>query len=151
MKNNEMTYEEKYNLMKAGLEDISKSEHDSLVLKCQENGWLKIGGYDFEEDPFLEEDSPYSFVRAKDVETMKLFFDHANWSIRNGILYKDLAFINQINGGSEYWTLKYDYENSKWVSVDSISMKRVVQDNEFEELIERLLKATIEQCSRFDY
>ena len=28
---------------------------ESLVAKCQENGWLKRGGYAWQDDPYLEE------------------------------------------------------------------------------------------------
>ena len=38
-----------------GFERITGREHDGLVEKCQENGWLKVGGFDWQDDPFLEE------------------------------------------------------------------------------------------------
>ncbi len=43
-----------------GFERITGREHDGLVEKCQENGWLKVGGFDWQDDPFLEE-YPYEF------------------------------------------------------------------------------------------
>lgn len=38
-----------------GFERITGREHEELVEKCQENGWLKVGGFDWQDDPFLEE------------------------------------------------------------------------------------------------
>lgn len=146
-----MTYEEKYQLMKSGLLDLPKPEHDALVKKCQDNGWLKKGGYDFADDPFLELDSPYSFIRAKDMDTLELFFGHSNWAIRQGILFENLAFINQINGGDEWWTLKYDDNNNKWVAFESITIHCFIENGNFRELIKRLLEAPIELCLALNY
>ena len=28
---------------------------------------------------------------------LKLFFEHGNWSIRQGVVYQDLFFCNQVN------------------------------------------------------
>lgn len=49
-----------------GFERITGREHDGLVEKCQENGWLKVGGFDWQDDPFLEE-YPYEFSRTESV------------------------------------------------------------------------------------
>ena len=37
-----------------GFAPITGEEHELLVAKCQENGWLKRGGYDWQDDPFME-------------------------------------------------------------------------------------------------
>ncbi len=36
--------------------------------KCRENGWLKVGGFDWQDDPFLEE-YPYEFSRTESVDS----------------------------------------------------------------------------------
>lgn len=41
-----------------GFSRITRHEHSVLVEKCQENGWLKVGDYDWRDDPFLEEHLP---------------------------------------------------------------------------------------------
>lgn len=63
------------------------------------------GGYDWQDDPWLEE-YPYEFVEAEDVSALRGFLEHGNWAIRTGIVYDDLAFIQQVNGGDEWWTFK---------------------------------------------
>lgn len=151
MKVETMTYEERCSLMKAGFLDLPKVEHDALEKKCQENGWLKKGGYDFEDDPFFDLDSPYIFVRSKDLDTLELFFDHKNWAIRQGIVYENLAFINQINGGDEWWTLKFDEDNGKWVAFESITMHIFIKDGSFRDLVERLSNASIGTCLALNY
>lgn len=84
---------------------VDRGLHEALVAKCQENGWLKRGGYDWQDDPWLEE-YPYEFVEAEDVSALRGFLGRGNWAIRTGIVYDDLAFIQQVNGGDEWWTLK---------------------------------------------
>lgn len=38
-------------------------EAESLVSKCQENGWFRYGGHDWQDDPWLEEYS-HEFSRT---------------------------------------------------------------------------------------
>lgn len=123
--------------------------HRLLEQKCQENIWLKKGGVPFVDDPFLELDSPYSFCVAEDIRDLELYFEHGNWSIRQGIVYKDLAFINQVNGGGEWWTLKKDGDS--YIDFESITFKRLIESGEFPAYMDRLLKATPEQCSNLKY
>ena len=35
--------------------NLKRIQREELVEKCQENGWLKVGGFDWQDDPFLEE------------------------------------------------------------------------------------------------
>lgn len=83
-----------------GFERITGREHDGLVEKCQENGWLKVGGFDWQDDPFLEE-YPYEFSRTESVDRLREALGSGNWAIRQGFCYRDLAFIQQVNGGDE--------------------------------------------------
>lgn len=53
-----------------GFERITGREHEELVEKCQENGWLKVGGFDWQDDPFLEE-YPYEFSRTESVDRLR--------------------------------------------------------------------------------
>lgn len=122
---------------------------DSLVAKCQENGWLKVGGYPWQDDPYLEE-YPYEFVKTSSVEELRGFFAHGNWTLRQGIVYEDLAFVQQVDGGDEWWTLKRT--DSGWLDFESWSFGRIVQEPErFEHAIECMHRATLEQCRNLDY
>ena len=66
-----------------GFERITGREHDGLVEKCQENGWLKVGGFDWQDDPFLEE-YPYEFSRTDSVDRLREALGSGNWAIRQG-------------------------------------------------------------------
>ena len=63
------------------LQRVDKETAEGLVAKCQENGWLKRGGYAWQDDPYLEE-YPYEFAKAG--RTLKSdgsdWIDFESWS-----------------------------------------------------------------------
>lgn len=130
-------------------EEVTGAESAALVEKCQENGWLMEGGYAWQDDPFLEE-YPYSFVRTDSIEGLKEYFG-GNWALRQGILYDDLAFIQQVDGGDEWWTLK-KLPDGKWLDFESWSFHDVRRDPvEFNRAIVSMQMATPEECAHLDY
>lgn len=120
-----------------------------LTLKCQENLWLKIGGVDFEDGPCMESDYPYYLERYDDPEMLKRFFLHGNWSIRSAVMYKNLIFVNQVNGGDEWWTLKVT--DNQLVAFESLSCRRIIKAGNFDDLIQRMTTATVESCESHTY
>jgi len=127
-----------------------------LIKICQENPWLKTFGVEFAEDPFMELDYKYCFTECKTIEELKANFLRGNWAIRQGFIFKNLAFVNQINGGDEWWTLK-KFEDGETIAFESISFRHIIKQGRtwdgstFEQLIERLLKATKEQGKTLNY
>ena len=153
-----------------------------LKQKCQENDWVKRFGVMFAEDPFAETDYKYCFTRCSTLAELKTFFLQGNWAIRQGFIYKSLAFINQINGGDEWWTLK-KFPDGEIIAFESISMRHILtncsnptrkeceqykyfecqkkgyckyrgltNDKEtWKQYMERLIKATKEQCLKLEY
>lgn len=143
------SYRDAYSRMEAGMTPIAPELHTALIAKCQENKWLREGGIPFEDDPVFEHDSPYSFCEIDDIEILEMYFDHGNWSIRDGVVYKDLVFINQVNGGDEWWTLKKDGEG--YLAFESITFGPIIHRRKFMAFIRRLLKASLEQCRSLTY
>ena len=132
-----------------GFERITGREHDGLVEKCQENGWLKVGGFDWQDDPFLEE-YPYEFSRTDSVDRLREALGSGNWAIRQGFCYRDLAFIQQVNGGDEWWTLKQD--GKTWVPFESLSFKRIAGDiSELTRYVAGMRLATVDECKHLHY
>lgn len=128
---------------------VDKDTEDALIAKCQENGWLKRGGYAWQDDPFLE-DYPYSFSSIDDLDDLRKTLGQGNWSLRQGFLYKDLAFIQQQDGGDEWWTLKKTDEG--WLDFESWSFERIAENYfEFATVIESMCEATPEECSSLNY
>ena len=106
-----------------GFERITGREHDGLVEKCQENGWLKVGGFDWQDDPFLEE-YPYEFSRTDSVDRLREALSSGNWAIRQGFCYRDA-----------------------WTGFESWSFGAIAQEPErFERAMRDMCEATPEQC-----
>lgn len=141
-------------------EKIDDTTRNALIDKCQENGWVKRGGYDWQDDPYLEE-YPYDFTLVSDIEDLRSVFASGNWAIRQGFLYDDLAFIQQVNGGDEWWTLKRVGDGGKaddWLAFESWSFEptanprfRGAEPKEFVNRIRAMQMATPDQCKRLDY
>jgi hypothetical protein len=122
----------------------------TLVSVCQENPWLKISGLDFEPDGLCcERDYPYSLYRYDKREDLKAFFEHGNWSIRSAVQFDDLIFVNQINGGDEWWTLKVF--GGRLVDFESITWRLVIERGGFDHLLDKLCAATEQQCLTLTY
>lgn len=124
-------------------------EHEELVLKCQDNWWLKRGGIPWEEDPYLE-DYPYEFARVGDVESLRKFFLSGCWAVRQGVVYHDLAFVQQDDGGDDWWTLKRD--GDKWAPFESWSFDIAKwYPSRFSSIIASMELATPTQCKSLAY
>lgn len=131
----------------------------SLYLKCQENGWLMVGGYSWQDDPWLEE-YPYEFSEVAGIDGLREAFRQGNWSIRQGFLYDDLAFVNQVDGGDEWWTLKRvgrEGAASDWLDFESWSFRTLAEErahdgkDPFANAIRSMQMASPEQCRKLDY
>ena len=115
------------------------------------NGWCS-GKYGFEDGSYtVEEDrlNKNSFTIFTDLEELKKTFLEGNWCLGQAFIYKNLCFINQVNAGDEWLTIK-NFEDEA-IHFESISMIPTIRDEEFEELIERLSKANKEDCLSLTY
>jgi len=121
-----------------------------LIEKFQENEWVKRWGIPFREDPFMELDYDYCIHECSSLEELKKKFEHGNWAIRQAFVFKNLCFVNQVNGGDEWWTIK-EVDDGELVAFESISFRFVIRDGKFEGMMKRLLKATKKQCRSLEY
>lgn len=99
---------------------------EELWAKCQENDWLKTGGIEFDDSVgFIgsagETDYVFSAYECYSLLELKRAFLRGNWAIRQCFTYKNLAFINQINGGDEWWAIHKDKDGTL-TAFDSITM-----------------------------
>jgi len=111
-------------------------KEQKLLSKCLKeglkNGWAS-GKYAIEEGDFIvKEDrlnkNSISFIdNEKDLIN---FFKCGNWCLGTGIIYKNLFFLEQINGGNE-WAIFY-IENNKINQFESYSILMVLERNKKE-------------------
>lgn len=128
---------------------LNSEECETLIEKCQHNGWLMRGGYDWQDDPYLEE-YPYEFARLDNLNDLREYFSYGNWAIRQGVVYKDLAFIQQVNGGDEWWTLKQTDDG--WMSFENITFGDTVKDSDaFNHIICSMVASSPQACHDLDY
>ncbi len=113
--------------------------------------WLRIGN----ENPWIAQayDPPFtelSFQICADIRELTERILHGNWCLGQAFALEDICFINQVNGGDEWLTIKGS------TSFDSITMKT---DRETQEEAEQRLRETVEairqsteiQCKRLEY
>ena len=89
--------------------------------------------------------SKYMLVRVASLAELEYLFEQGNWCLGQGYYFKNLCFINQINGGDEWLTIKDDY------AFESVTFNRIIKQGEFVAYIESLLNATKEQCINLEY
>lgn len=125
---------------------IEGEERQGLVEACQRNDWLMEQGIPWEDDPYLEE-YPYEFARAKSIEDLASFFAHGNWALRQGAVFGDIAFIQQVDGGDEWWTLK-KLPDGSWLDFDSCTLRDLASDRSvFTGLIAGMQLAIPDECA----
>jgi len=100
---------------------------EELTVKQQENSWLR--NRDAEDGIYTEYptyDYSYTAYECFTVEELTKAFLYGNWSIRQCFTYKNLAFINQINAGDEWLTVK-KFLDGRLLAFDSCTMIRIIK------------------------
>lgn len=99
--------------------------------------WYRLGA----ENPWISsaDDPPFtrnSFTGCYSVEELADRIGHGNWSLGTAFYYRDLCFINQVDGGDEWLTIRHG------IAFESITFARIIEDGEFASLVQRLLAAS---------
>lgn len=125
-------------------------EPDEELLKQ----WLEIG----RENAWIRHADDPQFTRAsfygcQSVEELEERLSFTNWSLGTAFYYRSLCFINQVNGGDEWLTVKAfgDGSEPNSLAFESITFERYIEEGRFKDLIGRLLKASREDCRRLTY
>ncbi|NUL28437.1 DUF3846 domain-containing protein [Streptomyces lunaelactis] len=108
--------------------------------------WFKLGV----ENPWISsaDDPPFtehSFVGCYSIEELEERIGHGNWSIGTAFYYRDLCFINQVDGGDEWLTIRHG------IAFESMTLEPSIEEGKFARLIHRLLTATKAQCQALTY
>ena len=92
-------------------------------------------------------DPPLHITEQCIKNTIEELFDHfqrGNWCLADCVIYDDICFINQIDGGSEYLVIKRD------CAFESLSANRLPLD-ELTDFISDVKQATNEQLKNLTY
>ena len=65
------------------------------------------------------------------------------------VIFKDLCFMEQVDGGSEFLVIKNGKDGC--FAFESWSTKRMVDDGSFEDNLKRIMQATDEQLKKLEY
>jgi len=108
--------------------------------------WYRIG----RDNPWIREadDPPFtpdSFVGCYSIDELDEWIGHGNWSMGTAFYYRDLCFINQVEGGDEWLTIRHG------IAFESMTLEPYIEEGRFERLARRLLTATKEQCQALTY
>ena len=115
------------------------------------NPWCS-GRADFEDGNFIPEEDRLnrnSFTVFTDAAKLKDAFKRGNRCLSEAFVYRDLCFMNQVNGGDEWLTMKRF--GDEVIAFESISWIPTIDDGEFDDLLKRLERATKKQCQELDY
>lgn len=99
---------------------------EELTAKQQENTWLR--NMDAEDGVYTEYptyDYSYSYYECRTIDELKKAFLYGNWAIRQCFTYRNLAFINQVNGGDEWWALK-KFEDGRLLAFESVTFCAII-------------------------
>lgn len=107
------------------------------------------------QNPWIREawDPPFnerSFHVCKDVDELAEMILRGNWSLGQAFVLGDICFVNQVDGGDEWLTIKGS------TAFESITMRTPRETTEqaaerLRQTVERIQRATEEQCKRLQY
>jgi len=111
--------------------------------------WVKLG----KKNPWIRpaNDPPFntqSFCECKDETELLDKLAHGNWCLGQAFYLGDLCFVQQVDGGDEWLTIKQD------VPFESISFGWIIKDEgraAAQALLERLRAASVNRCRELDY
>lgn len=89
-----------------------------------------------------------SFYECKTVEHLMEMFERGNWCLGEAFYFRDLCFINQVDGGDEWYTIRQN------VPFESVSCGRIItsQGKEaFVNLVQRMLNAILDDLKALRY
>lgn len=112
---------------------------------CSGKAAIEDGDYVVEEDRLNRD----SFKIFDSLDKLKEYFARGNWCLGSSFIYNDLCFMNQVDGGGEWLTIKRFGDEA--IAFESMSMSLIIKDEKFEDTIRRLEAATKEQCRTLNY
>lgn len=113
------------------------------------NPWLRTGGIDFEDGLMLEDDYVFHPLYFRELGALAAFFAHGNWGTRTAVVWADLMFVQQVNGGDEWAT--YKITDEVIAQFESVTMQAVMDAGDFVARMHDMRDATLEECRALKY
>lgn len=111
-----------------------------------EKVWVKLGLSNLwickAHDPPFDKSMIYP---CETLEELKNKFAHGNWCLGQGYSYKNFCFINQINAGDEWLSIKDNFV------FESASLGLMIEKGSYDKWIERVLSAPSDRLRVLDY
>ena len=86
-----------------------------------------------------------SLYPCETLEELKAKFEHGNWCLGQGYTYKNFCFIQQINGGDEWLSIKDDFV------FESASLGLMIEKGSYDSWMKRVMSATDKQLKTLKY
>jgi hypothetical protein len=101
-------------------------------------------------NPWIKEADDPAFTRSSftgcfSVDELQERIVASTWAIGTAFYYRNLCFIQQVDGGDEWLTIRHG------LAFESISLLPFIERDELASLVQRLLAASKEQCRRLEY
>lgn len=113
--------------------------------------WVAIG----RRNPWIAEavDPPFtvlSFHFCRDVRELAERLLHGNWCLGQAFALGEICFVNQVDGGDEWLTIKgrTPFES---ITMQTFNESREEAEQRLYRTIQRIQQATEEQCRKLDY
>lgn len=147
-------------------EEMSREQKNLAVEAVKlawRNPWMS-GAVDIEEgDPMAAVEYAPNISRVgliTRIDDLIRYFKFGNWGRGSGVVYENLCFLQQVNGGDE-WKVTKNFPNGS-IAFESISFEHIITDkwkehphengaDRAKDIIRRLQKATRKQCEECDY
>lgn len=114
------------------LEELGIEEQHRLAVACLKNRWLSRGiTIDHHNTtPLIQK---FSFLNSESLEGLLEYFRSGPHGIREGVVYRDLAFVQQVDMGDEWLVLKREFDSETgeafWLPFESYSFDRIVESS----------------------
>ena len=114
------------------LEELGIEEQHKLAAACLKNRWLSRGiTIDHHNTtPLIQK---FSFLNSESLEGLLEYFRSGPHVIREGVVYRDLAFVQQVDMGDEWLVLKREFDSETgeafWLPFESYSFDRIVESS----------------------
>ncbi len=113
--------------------------------------WVAIG----RQNPWIQEavDPPFtvlSFTFCRDIRELAERLFHGNWCLGQAFVLDEICFINQVDGGDEWLTIKgkTPFES---ITMQTFQESREQAEERLQRTVERIQRATEEQCRKLAY